>query len=187
MDDKSGRVRKKRGGLRTSVTKFVKLLKKELTKTDVNVDMLEEMLEQLAVESSELKNLDSQIEEFVSEDKLEKENRISGHLREFSKIRNESKIKEENIVLIGDSNVKRINWPLGRVPQINLGKDKKVRLVEVQTKSGSFLRPIQRLLTLEVSQSEKSAIPCLPKSDSPSTMMIPDGTPTSSELMLFQM
>ncbi|XP_055947026.1 uncharacterized protein LOC129980670 [Argiope bruennichi] len=103
-----------------------------------------------------------------------------GHLREFSKIRNESKIKEGDIVLIGDSNVKRINWPLGRVIKLYLGKDKKVRLVEVQTKSGSFLRPIQRLFPLEVSQSEKSAIPCLPKSDSPSTMMIPDGTPTSS-------
>ncbi|XP_055936577.1 uncharacterized protein LOC129966192 [Argiope bruennichi] len=104
-----------------------------------------------------------------------------GHLREFSKIRNESKIKEGDIVLIGDSNVKRINWPLGRVIKLYLGKDKKVRLVEVQTKSGSFLRPIQRLFPLEVSQSEKSAIPCLPKSDSPSTMMIPDGTPTSSD------
>ncbi|KAF8776839.1 hypothetical protein HNY73_013782 [Argiope bruennichi] len=38
-----------------------------------------------------------------------------------------------------------------------------------------------RLFPLEVSQSEKSSIPCLPKSDSPSTMMIPDGTPTSSD------
>ncbi|XP_055924549.1 uncharacterized protein LOC129956644 [Argiope bruennichi] len=104
-----------------------------------------------------------------------------GHLREFSKIRNESKIKEGDIVLIGDSNVKRINWPLGRVIKLYLGKDKKVRLVEVQTKPGSFLRPIQRLFPLEVSQSEKYAIPCLPKSDSPSTMMIPDGTPTSSD------
>ncbi|XP_055932061.1 uncharacterized protein LOC129962339 [Argiope bruennichi] len=103
-----------------------------------------------------------------------------GHLREFSKIRNESKIKEGGIVLIGDSNVKRINWPLGRVIKLYLGKDKKVRLVEVQTKSGSFLRPIQRLFLLEISQSEKSAVPCLQKSDSPSTMMIPDGTPTSS-------
>ncbi|KAF8777077.1 hypothetical protein HNY73_014000 [Argiope bruennichi] len=104
-----------------------------------------------------------------------------GHLREFSKIRNESKIKEGDIVLIGDIRLKRINWPLGRVIKLYLGKDKKVRLVEVQTKSGSFLRPIQRLFPLEVSQSEKSAIPCLPKSDSPSTMMIPDGTPTSSD------
>ncbi|GBN21007.1 hypothetical protein AVEN_204555-1, partial [Araneus ventricosus] len=61
-----------------------------------------------------------------------------GHLREFSKICNESKIKEGDIVLISDSNVKRINWPLGRVIKLYLGKDKKVRLVEIQTKSGSF-------------------------------------------------
>ncbi|KAF8795262.1 hypothetical protein HNY73_003133 [Argiope bruennichi] len=87
----------------------------------------------------------------------------------------------ERIVLIGDSNIKRINWPLGRVIKLYLGKDKKVRLVEVQTKSGSFLRPIQRLFLLEISQSEKSAVPCLPKSDSLSTIMIPDGTPTSSD------
>ncbi|GBM14563.1 hypothetical protein AVEN_105691-1 [Araneus ventricosus] len=103
-----------------------------------------------------------------------------GHLREFSKICNESKIKEGDIVLIGDSNVKRINWPLGRVIKLYLGKDKKVRLVEIQTKSGSFLRPIQRHFPLEISQSEKSAVPRPPKSDPPSTM-IPDGAPTSSD------
>ncbi|GBM72972.1 hypothetical protein AVEN_35090-1 [Araneus ventricosus] len=73
MDDKSGRLKKKRGVTRTSVTKICKAIETELTKTDVNVDALEEMLEQLAVESNELKNLDSQIEEFVSYDKLEKE------------------------------------------------------------------------------------------------------------------
>ncbi|KAF8797207.1 hypothetical protein HNY73_001497 [Argiope bruennichi] len=37
-----------------------------------------------------------------------------------------------------------------------------------------------RLFPLEISQSEKSAIPSLPKSDFPSTTMIPDGTPNSS-------
>ncbi|GBO00680.1 hypothetical protein AVEN_119801-1 [Araneus ventricosus] len=103
-----------------------------------------------------------------------------GHLREFSKICNESKIKEGDIVLIGDSNVKRINWPLGRVIKLYLGKDKKVRLVEIQTKSGSFLRPIQRLFPLEINQSEKSAVPKPPKSD-PLSTMIPDGVPTSSD------
>ncbi|GBN71714.1 hypothetical protein AVEN_51753-1 [Araneus ventricosus] len=103
-----------------------------------------------------------------------------GHLREFSKICNESKIKEGDIVLIGDSNVKRINWPLGRVIKLYLGKDKKVRLVEIQTKSGSFLRPIQRLFPLEISQSEKSAVPRPPKSD-PLSTMIPDGAPASSD------
>ncbi|GBL76691.1 hypothetical protein AVEN_53386-1 [Araneus ventricosus] len=103
-----------------------------------------------------------------------------GHLREFSKICNESKIKEGDIVLIGDSNVKRINWPLGRVIKLYLGKDKKARLVEIQTKSGSFLRPIQRLFPLEISQSEKSAVPRPPKSD-PLSTMIPEGAPTSSD------
>ncbi|GBN51131.1 hypothetical protein AVEN_88567-1 [Araneus ventricosus] len=103
-----------------------------------------------------------------------------GYLREFSKICNESKIKEGDIVLIGDSNVKRINWPLGRVIKLYLGKDKKARLVEIQTKSGSFLRPIQRLFPLEISQSEKSAVPRTPKSD-PLSTMIPDGAPTSSD------
>ncbi|GBM62684.1 hypothetical protein AVEN_257280-1 [Araneus ventricosus] len=73
MDDKSGRLKKKRRVTRTSVTKICKAIETELTKTDVNVDALEEMLEQLAVESNELKNLESQIEKFVSDDKLEKE------------------------------------------------------------------------------------------------------------------
>ncbi|GBM62686.1 hypothetical protein AVEN_257282-1 [Araneus ventricosus] len=99
-----------------------------------------------------------------------------GHLREFSKICNESKIKEGDIVLIGDSNVKRINWPFGRVIKLYLGKDKKVRLVEIQTKPGSFLRPIQRLFPLEI----LLRCPKAPKSD-PLSTMIPDGVPTSSD------
>ncbi|GBN01205.1 hypothetical protein AVEN_82045-1 [Araneus ventricosus] len=65
MDDKSGRLKKR--GVTEHLTKICKAIETELTKTDVNVDALEEMLEQLAVESNELKNLDSQIEEFVSE------------------------------------------------------------------------------------------------------------------------
>ena len=48
-------------------------------------------------------------------------------------------------MLIGDQNVKRISWPLAKVIKIFPGKDGKVRVVELKTKNGILLRPVQRL------------------------------------------
>ncbi|KAF8777374.1 hypothetical protein HNY73_014242 [Argiope bruennichi] len=44
----------------------------------------------------------------------------------------------------------------------------------------SYVQSRDRFLSRSA-KVKKSAIPCLPKSDSPSTMMIPDRTPTSSD------
>lgn len=56
-----------------------------------------------------------------------------------------------DIVLIGSDNVKRVDWPLGRVIEILPGKDNVTRLVRLQTAASVLLRPIQRIYPLEVS------------------------------------
>ncbi|GFW59903.1 integrase catalytic domain-containing protein [Trichonephila clavipes] len=80
-------------------------------------------------------------------------------LKSFSKSRKEDVIKEGDIVLIGDTNSKRIYWPLAKVIKLIPGRDGRVRVVEVLTSSGSFLRPIQRLYPLEVSGTDISDLP----------------------------
>ncbi|GFT41091.1 integrase catalytic domain-containing protein [Trichonephila clavipes] len=82
-----------------------------------------------------------------------------GQLKSFSKSRKEDVIKEGDIVLIGDTNSKRIYWPLAKVIKLIPGRDGRVRVVEVSTSSGSFLRPIQRLYPLEVSGTDISDLP----------------------------
>ncbi|GBM35381.1 hypothetical protein AVEN_181489-1 [Araneus ventricosus] len=63
-----------------------------------------------------------------------------GQLRNFSQSQ-EDVIKEGDIVLIGDTNSKRIYWPLAKVMKLIPGRDGRVRVVEVATGGGSFLRP----------------------------------------------
>ncbi|GFX36454.1 integrase catalytic domain-containing protein [Trichonephila clavipes] len=53
--------------------------------------------------------------------------------------------------------LKKINWKLN--PPSSPWRDGRVRVVEVSTSSGSFLRPIQRLYPLEVSGTDISDLP----------------------------
>ncbi|GFY44590.1 uncharacterized protein TNIN_291671 [Trichonephila inaurata madagascariensis] len=73
--------------------------------------------------------------------------------KDFSKVRKASSIKEGDIVLLGS---KRINWPLSNVKKIYTGI---VHVVEIQTKNGTFLRPVQRLYLLEVGESGNFPFP----------------------------
>ncbi|GFT16649.1 DUF5641 domain-containing protein [Trichonephila clavipes] len=82
-----------------------------------------------------------------------------GQLKSFSKSRKEDVIKEGDIVLIGDTNSKRIYWPLAKVIKLIPGRDGRVIVVEVSTSSGTFLRPIKRLYPLEVSGTDISDLP----------------------------
>lgn len=58
-------------------------------------------------------------------------------------------VKIGEVVLIGNDNTKRIEWPIGRVIEVFPGKDRLVRLVRVKTIHNDFLRPVQRLFPLE--------------------------------------
>ncbi|GFY65601.1 uncharacterized protein TNIN_192851 [Trichonephila inaurata madagascariensis] len=77
-------------------------------------------------------------------------NEYRGILKDYSRVKGESSIKECNRVLIGDTNNKRINWPLRKVTKMYKGKDGRLRVMEVKTQFGSVMRPIQKLYPLEV-------------------------------------
>ncbi|GBM17001.1 hypothetical protein AVEN_133278-1 [Araneus ventricosus] len=78
-----------------------------------------------------------------------------GKLRNFSQSQVDV-IKEGDIVLIGHTNSKRIYFQLVKVMKLIPGRDGRVRVVEVSTGGGSFLRPIQRLYPLEVSGADRA-------------------------------
>ncbi|GFX18029.1 DUF5641 domain-containing protein [Trichonephila clavipes] len=61
-------------------------------------------------------------------------------------------------VLVGNDHTKRLNWNLGKILKLYPGKDKKVRVAQVKTKFGSFLRPVQKLYLLEVMEKNKSSV-----------------------------
>ncbi|UYV73955.1 hypothetical protein LAZ67_11001581 [Cordylochernes scorpioides] len=63
-------------------------------------------------------------------------------------------IKEGDSVLIGQDNTKRILWPVGKIIKLYLGKDGVNRVARVKTSTGEWLRPVQRLFSLEISSEE---------------------------------
>ncbi|GFW79508.1 g patch domain-containing protein 8 [Trichonephila clavipes] len=64
------------------------------------------------------------------------------------------KVSIGDIVLVGVDNKKRIDWPLGHISQLILGRDGEVRLVRVQTLTNELLRPVQRIYPLEIATSD---------------------------------
>ncbi|KAI5724713.1 hypothetical protein M8J77_006281 [Diaphorina citri] len=62
-------------------------------------------------------------------------------------------IKVGDIVLIGDYNVKRTDWPIARIVALVRGNDNHVRVVKLKTRSGILTRPIQRVYPLEISSN----------------------------------
>jgi len=55
-----------------------------------------------------------------------------------------------DIVLVANDLQKRLDWPLARIKELFPGKDSLVRVVKLQTANGELIRPIQRLIPLEV-------------------------------------
>ncbi|XP_035222684.1 uncharacterized protein LOC118195468 [Stegodyphus dumicola] len=70
-----------------------------------------------------------------------------------------SELRLGEIVLIGDDIKKRMHWPLAKVIRLIPGKDDKVRTVELKTRAGTLLRPIQRVFPLEVQLTDKPTDP----------------------------
>ncbi|GFY32812.1 RNase H domain-containing protein [Trichonephila clavipes] len=58
------------------------------------------------------------------------------------------------IILIGDDIRKRMHRPLAKVIRLIPGKDGKIRTVELKTRNGTMLRPIQRACPLELHSTE---------------------------------
>ena len=53
------------------------------------------------------------------------------------------------LVLVQDDDLKRGKWPLGRIVKVKPGQDDVVRVVTVRTKTGTYTRPVTKLLRLE--------------------------------------
>lgn len=64
-------------------------------------------------------------------------------------------VKEGDVVLLGQNNLKRLDWPLARVIKIFPGRDGIVRVVKVKTATGELVRPVQRLYSLEMSSGAR--------------------------------
>lgn len=89
-------------------------------------------------------------------------------------------VKEGDIMLLGQDNLKRLDWPLARVIKVFPGKDGVIRVVKVKTAKGELMRPIQRLYPLEVSSkmetAEESAVEKLDQTKDGSGRIIPQNT-----------
>ncbi|XP_018377955.1 PREDICTED: uncharacterized protein LOC108770745 [Trachymyrmex cornetzi] len=67
---------------------------------------------------------------------------------------NYAQVAVGDVVLIGNDLQKRLDWPLAVVKEIFLGKDGSVRVVKLTTAKGELIRPVQRLISLEVRHSD---------------------------------
>ncbi|XP_074037922.1 uncharacterized protein [Leptinotarsa decemlineata] len=59
-----------------------------------------------------------------------------------------------DVVLVSSNNVKRINWPIGKVLEIYPGNDGIPRIAKIKVNSGELIRPFQRLHPLEVTTEQ---------------------------------
>ncbi|KAF2886303.1 hypothetical protein ILUMI_19870 [Ignelater luminosus] len=57
-----------------------------------------------------------------------------------------------DIVILGNDNSKRGNWPLARIIEMYPGSDGVVRVVRLRTACGELVRPVQRCYPLEVTE-----------------------------------
>lgn len=62
-------------------------------------------------------------------------------------------LKIGDVVLIGDDNKKRFDWPMARVERIIIGRDSVPRVVYLKTAKGILKRPVQRIFPLEINSA----------------------------------
>ena len=59
-------------------------------------------------------------------------------------------LKEGEVALVADDREKHLNWKMGVVRQLIIGRDGRCRAAVVQVKSGLLRRPICKLYKLEI-------------------------------------
>lgn len=57
-------------------------------------------------------------------------------------------LKIGDVVLIGNDNTKRLDWPLAKIEDLIPGRDGRVRVVRLKSANGELIRPIQRVYPL---------------------------------------
>lgn len=92
-------------------------------------------------------------------------NEYLGKLQLFANQKSQRAIRHGEVVLLGDDNSKRIDWPLGRVVELIHGASGHVRVVKLQTSSSKLTRPIQRVYPLELQCSFDKMTPVLDTGD----------------------
>ena len=63
-------------------------------------------------------------------------------------------IAEGDIVLVVEQNIPRGDWPLGRIIEVNRGRDGLVRSARVKTMKSMLVRPVDNLCLLEAANTE---------------------------------
>ncbi|KRY20500.1 hypothetical protein T12_3606 [Trichinella patagoniensis] len=61
--------------------------------------------------------------------------------------------KGVDTVLVKEDNLKRENWPTGRITSVLTGSDGLSRIVQVKTTKGTFIRPMARFYLLEAADT----------------------------------
>ena len=59
-------------------------------------------------------------------------------------------LEEGEVVLVADDREKRLNWKMGVVRQLIIGRDGRCRAASVQVKSSLLTRPVRKLYKLEL-------------------------------------
>ena len=73
------------------------------------------------------------------------------YLQERSKwLKKETNVRVGDIVLVCDLNVRRREWPLGKVSRVIFGRDNLVRSVEILVCGKQIMRPISKIVHLEM-------------------------------------
>ena len=69
-------------------------------------------------------------------------------------------LQKGDLVLLKDNNLQPLQWPTARVSKIFSGNDGQIRVVEIKTTKGTFIRPSHKLILLlpENSAKQKSTI-----------------------------
>ena len=63
-------------------------------------------------------------------------------------------VAEGDIVLVVEQNIPRGDWPLGRIIEVNRGRDGLVRSARVKTMKSMLVRPVDKLCLLETANTE---------------------------------
>ena len=76
-------------------------------------------------------------------------------LQQLNKWRTENvQTAVEDIVIIKEDNTPPMCWPLARIIQTFDGNDNIVRLVQIKTQTGVYIRPVSRLIPLHQKAQE---------------------------------
>ena len=64
-------------------------------------------------------------------------------------MRAKAELRKGDIVLVAEVNIPRGQWPLGRVIDVNVGRDGHVRSCVIRMRTSQIVRPVTKLCLLE--------------------------------------